>query len=361
MKRFIIFFFFIFISFIFVSNSSTTNPIISIENLQINGIGNVGSTNITLSKAPNGLSGYNITISLGNSSIAEIESIEFPEWATLHANSSLPSSLIWIKAVDLNKKIEGNATNVTLATIYLKSKQEGTIFMNISMTKMDDDNGYPIDIITKNATLNVFVNHPPNKPSSTNPSNGVTNAAITTTLSWQCSDIDGDSLTYDVYFGTSTNPPKVAGNITSKSYNPGTLQYSTKYYWRIVAWDEHGAKNSSQIWHFTTEAYTLPPNQPPTITVTSPSNNATVNGTITIRGNASDDKDVVKVEIMFDNGSWVQAQGTTSWVYNLNTMSLKNGWHTIKARAWDGSLYSDIKSIYINIFNNHGRYRFTIF
>ena len=56
---------------------------------------------------------------------------------------------------------------------------------------------------------------------------------------------------------------------------------------------------------------------------------------------------------MFDNGSWVQAQGTTSWVYNLNTMSLKNGWYAIKARAWDGSLYSDIKSIYINIFNNH--------
>jgi len=106
------------------------------------------------------------------------------------------------------------------------------------------------------------INYPPNKPYSPYPPNNATNVAITTTLSWQCSDADGDTLTYDIYFGTGSNPPKVVSNITTNFYSPGTLQYSTTYYWKVVAWDEHGAKNSSDVWHFTTEAYTPPPPPP---------------------------------------------------------------------------------------------------
>jgi hypothetical protein len=35
---------------------------------------------MTLTEAPNGLSGYNITVSLTDASIAEIISIEFQKW-----------------------------------------------------------------------------------------------------------------------------------------------------------------------------------------------------------------------------------------------------------------------------------------
>ena len=210
------------------------------------------------------------------------------------------------------------------------------------------------DGATNNATVHItilLVNHPPDKPSSPNPSNGATNVAITTTLTWQCSDIDNDEITYDVYFGTTSNPPKIASNITSNLY-PATLQYSTTYYWKVVAWDEHGAKNESEIWHFTTEEYT-PPNHPPTVAITYPSDRATVNGTITIKGMASDDKNVVKVEIRVDGKAWIQAKGTTSWSYSIDTTTLINGKHKIEAHSYDGSLYSNVASTSINVFNNH--------
>ena len=338
-----------------VSISKNYESTISIEDIEIHGINETAVTNITVSSLPNGLSGYNLTISISNSSIAEIESIEFPEWATLHANSSLPSSSVWIKAVDLNENVEVGAKNVILATITIKSKNEGYSSINISITKIDDDEGYPIDVIVENASLTVFTNHPPNKPSSPYPANGATNVAITTTLTWQCYDEDGDTITYDVYFGTSTNPPKVASNITSNSYNPEMLQYSTTYYWRIVAWDEHGAKNSSETWHFTTEAY-VPPNHPPTVTITYPSDGTTVSGVLTIQGKASDEdgnETIQKVEIRIDDGNWIVVNGTTSWSYEWNTSQVENGEHTIYARAYDGELYSDIASIKVNVFNNH--------
>ncbi len=122
------------------------------------------------------------------------------------------------------------------------------------------------DLIRKAAIWAVtplIQNHPPNAPDKPNPSNGATGISIDVTLSWHCSDPDqGDVLTYDIYFGTSSNPPLVASGITSTSYTPGTLSYSTTYYWRVVAKDEHGATTSSETWHFTTEAAPAPPPSP---------------------------------------------------------------------------------------------------
>ncbi|MCD6171135.1 MAG: PKD domain-containing protein, partial [Thermoplasmata archaeon] len=103
------------------------------------------------------------------------------------------------------------------------------------------------------------INHPPGKPINPNPQNGSIDVALNATLSWQCNEPDGDAVTYDVYFGTSSNPPLVSHNQSSPLYIP-SLQHGTTYYWRVVAWDEHGAKNSSYIWHFTTQqAYNSPP------------------------------------------------------------------------------------------------------
>ena len=118
-------------------------------------------------------------------------------------------------------------------------------------------------------------NHPPDKPSNPSPANGSTGVEINVTLSWQCSDPDGDNLTYDVYLGTSDDPPKVSSNQSATTYNLSNLQYSTTYYWKIVAWDEHGEKNESELWTFVTEAEPSenhPPDQPCN---PSPKNNET--------------------------------------------------------------------------------------
>jgi Leucine-rich repeat (LRR) protein/uncharacterized protein YraI len=96
-------------------------------------------------------------------------------------------------------------------------------------------------------------NNPPNTPSNPSPTNHATGVSINSDLSWSSGDPDaGDTVTYDVYFGTSSTPPLVSNDQSAATYDPGTLSYNTKYYWKIVATDNHGASTTGLLWDFTT-------------------------------------------------------------------------------------------------------------
>jgi len=107
-------------------------------------------------------------------------------------------------------------------------------------------------------------NNPPNTPNNPNPPNHATGLDVNADLSWTGGDPDiGDTLTYDVYFGTTTSPSLVSSGQTGSSYDPGTMNTGTKYYWKIDAWDNHGATTPGPLWDFTTSGGTNnPPNTP---------------------------------------------------------------------------------------------------
>ena len=114
------------------------------------------------------------------------------------------------------------------------------------------------------------LNQPPAAPSIPTPANGAVDRPITTTLSWQCSDPEGQTIRYDVYFGTSATPPLVASNIATRSFNPGVQTFVTTYWWRVVARDTYGAATFSPTWSYTTK----PENSPPAV----PSNPSPASG-----------------------------------------------------------------------------------
>ena len=103
-------------------------------------------------------------------------------------------------------------------------------------------------------------NRPPKTPSNPSPYNGKIAVTLNPTLSWNDSDPDGDPLTYDVYFGTTSNPPLIKSGVTSKSYKVSNLSESKTYYWKIVAKDDHDHSTTGPVWHFTTVS--APPSAP---------------------------------------------------------------------------------------------------
>jgi len=101
-------------------------------------------------------------------------------------------------------------------------------------------------------------NYPPYIPHDPSPVNNSINVSIDQYLSWIGGDPNNDSVTYDIYCGTSLTPPKVSSNQSSTFYYPPEdLDYNTVYYWKIVSWDSHGLSAEGPIWQFTTKAADL--------------------------------------------------------------------------------------------------------
>jgi hypothetical protein len=138
--------------------------------------------------------------------------------------------------------------------------------MNVTVTKQNY-------IPSRSTVQTTNSNIPPNQPSSPVPTNNTTNVSLTSDCSWTGGDLNtGDIVTYDVYFGTSSTPPRVINNQSGTTYDPGTLNFITTYYWKIIAWDNHGASTGGPLWRFTTKV-----NSPPVFGTASPTNGSTDN------------------------------------------------------------------------------------
>jgi|GEM_PF-2423013 len=107
-------------------------------------------------------------------------------------------------------------------------------------------------------TKNGGGNQPPYTPSNPSPENGVIDINVDADISWTGGDPNGDTVTYDVFFGDSlSNLDIVSDEQSGTSYDPGTLEFDKTYYWRIKAKDIHGATSEGLIWYFTTEAFDI--------------------------------------------------------------------------------------------------------
>jgi len=92
---------------------------------------------------------------------------------------------------------------------------------------------------------------PPEPASNPAPATGSTNQVLDTNLSWSAG---AEATSHDVYFGTSTPPgaSEFQGNQSGNSFDPGTLDYETTYYWRIDELNDDGLTQGA-IWSFITE------------------------------------------------------------------------------------------------------------
>ena len=158
---------------------------------------------------------------------------------------------------------------------------------------------------TLSAALSVtIINNPPNEPSNPYPANGTTNTGLNVDLWWTGGDLDGDEVTYYVYFEADDSTPDVlvSENQTDTHYDPGTLNANTHYYWQIIAEDSHAGTTAGAVWEFTTKESeeNNPPNKPTNI---QPVNGATNINTTPILSVYVSDPDGDSLLVSFYNAS----------------------------------------------------------
>jgi uncharacterized protein (TIGR02145 family) len=95
-------------------------------------------------------------------------------------------------------------------------------------------------------------NEPPGIPSKPNPGDGSAELGVNIIFSWECLDPDGDMLIYSIDFGTVDPPPAYLTNHTQNSFDPGKLEYGTKYFWKVYARDIEGNRSEGPVWELST-------------------------------------------------------------------------------------------------------------
>ena len=194
---------------------------------------------------------------------------------------------------------------------------------------------------TGNTETKPFVPKPPTVPVYSLPAN--TSTAIATTgvrLAW-----NGGLWAhyYDIYFGTTPNPPLLEANkklgpsqysTDYRSYALPALQPGTTYYWKIVSKTMAFVPNEGLVWTFKT-AGTAPNNVPPTVSLTAPFNGATFTApaSITLSATASDgDGSIARVDFYASN---VLLGSDTSAPYSFTWTNAPAGTYTLAAVATD--------------------------
>jgi PKD repeat protein len=143
----------LFISFLGASCSGAT---LSIQNLNLSGIGNTGSSTLIIDSLPNGIAGFKVNVTLQTSGVARLQSVTFPaEFSALKNNSTLPAEEVRVVAVDLAKSVEPGATNVTLCTFIVEGLSIGSTGAYLSVGELTDDEGNPISATLKNGVIMV--------------------------------------------------------------------------------------------------------------------------------------------------------------------------------------------------------------
>jgi len=244
-----------------------------------------------------------------------------------------PDGTVSLVQVKVNNGAWENATGTTnwSKNVALVS---GT---NVIYAKAQDNNGD----WSQEASITVIYESPNQIPvvNITYPVNGATLNTQNITVQGTASDMDGSIVLVQVKVNNGNWENAVGTNNWSKSVflEPGTNVIYAKAQDNNGAWSQEVYIN---VTYMTT-------NQPPVINITYPTTGTQLtSSSVNVTGTASDpDGNVVLVQVKVNNGSWENANGTTSWSKNV---SLVPGTNIIYARAQDNQgAYS--QEAYVNV------------
>ncbi|WP_367391272.1 T9SS type A sorting domain-containing protein [Lewinella sp. LCG006] len=187
------------------------------------------------------------------------EAVLVPDMVAPTAPANLVASNVTISSVDLNWSAATDEYGVTAYDVL----QDGIVVQTVTglATTVNDllpsttytfaiqarDEAGNISDPSNDATITTdSATALPDAASNPSPADGATNVSNVANLSWMSG---GNTDDFEVYFGTSENPPLVSTQNTT-TYLPD-LGANTTYFWKLIARNENGATEGPR-WSFTT-------------------------------------------------------------------------------------------------------------
>jgi hypothetical protein len=232
-------------------------------------------------------------------------------------------------------KVEGNTTARTY------DPPGNLLFDEVYFWKVDVWDSLGGKVTGEVFNFTTRVNDPPNVPSAEVPYNESFNIPIDTNLSWFGGDPDDDDVLYDVFFGIDVlDLTKVAANQSDTVFDPSpydeNLDFSTFYYWQVVAWDEYGLVTVGPIWNFRTEN-NVPPDPASEPFPVNGSSSVPVDVVLSWNGTDPNSGDLLMFDVYFDDSfplvKW-SSNRTSSWWEPEYTLALyqRYYWQVV---TWD--------------------------
>lgn len=193
------------------------------------------------------------------------------------------------------------------------------------------------------------------------------NTEVTTqiTCSGITHDADGNESIEKVELSVENGPWQTINGTTTWSYEFNATGYiSGAYSLSFRAWDGENYSVPATI-----TVFLIISTEKCSIVISFPLNNTAVSGNVVIEGMViRNGASVDFIEVNIDDGPWIKANGTDTWVFSWDTMNEENGPHTITARCFYSGEYSEIQSIQITVDNapingnggNNGGYEMVI-
>lgn len=187
---------------------------------------------------------------------------------------------------------------------------------------------------TAQTTVTVTSSAPTSTPDTTPPSvpanlsvTGTTTSTVS--LSWTASTDNVGVTGYKIYRGGV-----VVGTSTITSFTNANLTPSTTYTYTVSAYDAAGNNSTSSASVSATTKFV--DTIPPTAVITSPVNNASLTGNITVDTTASDNVGVASVSLYIDDVLFATTS-TAPYNFPVNTATLTNGTHILETKAYDAA------------------------
>ena len=152
-------------------------------------------------------------------------------------------------------------------------------------------------------------NHPPTVPSHPSPADSGIRRDSGLVLSWQSQDPDsGDTAYFEIFLDTASSPRLVQAGWTDTTFQPTNVYTAKRYYWRVIAYDNHGDSAGGPLWQFQTAAL---------LSVTAPDAGERLKtyttDTITWTGGPSGAVDSIIIRRSTDDGlSWIRLGQATA-------------------------------------------------